>query len=378
MLQRTPDLARNEIARLCNLTEPAVSRITRELVDAQIIEEVESDPAPSRRGRPVIGLRLRGDGAYVAAINLSADSQWVCIANLKGELIAKHSLSLKDVANPITVVTCAANEIKKLIQASEIPLPRLAGVGVSVAGPVDTNEGMLLESPNLGWPTVPLASMIETVLNIPAKIESRPIALLLAEKYSLKNQKIDNAALILPTLGIGGAIMTDGRILRGQSYRAGQIGHLTMSESTLVCTCGKIGCLDTLASGHAILEQLNVISRDRRKPRHQVEHAKLLEEAIALAKTGNDNAIQILFAAGQHLGKALKSLTTVSDPEIIFLAGQLGRSESYSMGVRKSFSENSAIPILSSKMTYEEAAVSLALRAFIYSPKFDISGYLTD
>lgn len=373
LLREHEPVARNEIARITGLTEPAISRITRELVDTQLIEEVASNGSGSRPGRPVIALRLCGDGAYVIGINISADSKWVCIADMRGEIRAKHQIALAGSDDPAIVVASAAEEARRLIQSTGIDRARLLGIGVTVAGTVDPASGELTESPNLGWTRVPLARMVEAELDLPVTIDGRSMALLRVEKRIGAARNMSNAALVLPALGIGGAVMIDGRMMRGRTNRAGQIGHLRMSGSDMRCVCGRIGCLDTLASGHAILKQLKLIPGDERTPKHEIAHARILEQMVAQAASHDEKVGDALRSAGRHLGLALRAIAAVADPEAVFLAGEVGHSEDYLQGAREAFTADTGIPIVPSTVTNDMAAIWLALEAFVYSRELDMS-----
>lgn len=373
LLREREPVARNEIARIARLTEPAISRITRELVDARLVEEIAGNGGGAKPGRPVVALRLCDGGAYVVGINISADNQWACIADMRGDILAKCTFALPNISDPGEVIAIGAAETKRLIETIGIERARLMGVGITVAGTVDPLSGDLLESPNLGWPRMPLAQKVEAALDLPVKIESRSMALLRTEKRIGAARHMANVVLILPALGIGGSVMIDGRLVRGRANRAGQIGHLRMGSGDLRCTCGKLGCLDTVASGRAILDQLNLVPHDERTPKHQIAHARLLEHAVTLAAAGDAAAVAVLQAAGRQLGEALRAVAAVADPEAIFLAGEVGHAASYLAGVRETFALDIDIPVMPSTVSNDMAAISLALEAFVYTRDLDIS-----
>lgn len=372
LLRELEPVARNEIARIAGLTEPAISRITRELVDARLVEEGTTGGGGTRPGRPVVALRLSDGGAYVAGINISADNQWACIANMRGRILAKRSLALPEASEPRGVIAIAAQEIERLISATGIERTRLLGTGVTVAGTVDPESGDLQESPNLGWPRVPLARWLQADLGPHVRIEGRSMALLRAETRIGAARGMRNTALIMPALGIGGAVMVDGRLLRGRTNRAGQIGHLRLGGNDLRCTCGKLGCLDTVASGRAIIERLGLVPREELGPTLQATQARLLGEAVARAAAGDAEASNVMRSAGQQLGVALRAVAAVADPEAIFLAGEVGHAESYLTGVRDGFGADTGIGVAPSTIPNELAAIWLALEAFVYSRDLDL------
>ena len=373
LLRESEPVGRIELARIAGLTEPAVSRITRELVDAGLVQEVAGSGASSRPGRPAVALRLCDDGAYVVGMNLSADKQWACVANSRGDVLAKREFALDDITDPESVIAYAAQEVFQLIKTIRIKRSRLLGAGITVAGTVDPVTGVLVQSPNLGWPQIPLKGMLEAALKLAVRVEGRSPAMLTAEKRIGVAWSMTNAALIMPGLGIGGSILIDGRLARGRLNRAGQIGHMRADHSKLRCWCGKTGCLDTVASGRAILRNLKLISNRTYMPRHQVEHALLFEQAVARDAAADPQAQRVFREAGQALGTALGALAAVVDPEAIFLAGPVGHADSYLAGARQAMAEYSDVPIEPSTVPNDMAAIWLALETFFYSRDLDFA-----
>jgi predicted NBD/HSP70 family sugar kinase len=375
LLREREPIARNEIARLAKLTEAAVSRITRELVDARLIEEIAGNGAASRPGRPVVALRLRTDGAYVVGVNITADNQWVCVGDMRGQLVAKADLGDVDMAKPASVVKGVARQTARLVKSTRIDPQRLLGAGVTIAGTVEPETGVLLQSPNLGWGVTPIARLLESAMSLPIRAEGRSVALLLAETRIGAARHLANAALFLPALGIGGAVMIDGHVARGRTSRAGQIGHLKLLGGDRLCLCGQRGCLDTVASGHAILQQLGMIAPDAGPPKHEIEHAALLEQAVAMAASGDARANAVLRDAGRQLGLSLRAVAAVADPEVIFLAGAVGHAPSYLDGARETFASDDGARILPSTVANDVTAMWLALEAFVYSRELDFDRF---
>lgn len=366
-------LSRGAIAEGIGLTEPAVSRITRELIDAGLLKEVAKAATTGRPGRPLIELELGDDGAYVLGLEIGAIDRWISLTNIRGDVIARAELNLLSFDDPGQSLKHVAAQAESLVDRSGIEHSRLVGGGVAIAGLVDNRGALLVESPNLGWRHVAVASILEDRLGIPCKVESRPNALILAESRLGIARGRTNITLVLVGLGIGGALMFEGRLVRGQNNAAGQIGHLQMPGTQALCTCGRYGCLDTVASGYAILTRLGLRPARTKAQRHDVEDAHVLRTTASRADDGDASAVQAFRSAGEQLGHALKSIVAVADPEAIILAGPVPRMGGYLEGVRATFPCGQEISLVASTTTIDSAAAWLALEAFVFSHNLDIA-----
>jgi len=364
---------RAEVAAFTGLTEAAVSRITRELIDAGVLTE-ESPPASGGRsvGRPLIKLSLVGGAAHVLAFEIAASAQSVSLIDMRGDRIGHAELSLLDGLKPDVALRRAADAGLKLIERTGISPGTVVGAGVSIAGAVDPDSGHVLSAPNIGWSSVPVAGPLAKRLRMPVRVESRASALLLAEHRLGVAKHARNVLLINLALGIGGAIIMDGRLVRGRNHAAGQIGHMPMPGATGLCMCTRTGCLDTLASGRAILSRLDRLSTHSDLTRHGASDAQTLRAVVHEADQGDIPTMQVLRDAGQHLGTALQWSGATLQPDLIVIAGEPSRSVAYLEGVRASYSDPQAAPIAVSRIANEVAAAELALDAFVYTKGLDI------
>ncbi|MGP1614245.1 MAG: ROK family protein, partial [Pollutimonas bauzanensis] len=234
---------------------------------------------------------------------------------------------------------------------------------------------ILLQAPTLGWENLPVADIFESALSVPACVEGRPRAILHAEHTIGIAQQKNNVLLIHLGLGVGVALMIDRRMLRGASNSAGQIGHLKVDAAGSQCTCGEFGCLNTVASGYAVLSQLGMAITSAQPDDARVGNVWLLKHAAAMAYANDIAAVRIFRSAGEWLGRTLSQLTPIFDPELVILAGAMAQIPSYVEGVRNNFHLVRELPLSISTMTLEQAAVCLALDAFVFDPRLDFGRF---
>ncbi len=363
-------VSRSHIAKRTGLTGAAVSRITRELIEIGLIIEGPTIKVKGQVGRRNVCLELANNGAFVLGITLTANAQSISIGNTKGKLIEHRRITALDTNDPVALVAQLSSAAIGLIKSSKIESGRVIGCGISVGGVADSTSGMLIRSDPLGWKDVPLASMFAEKLRLPVQLEGRAVALLLAEQKSGFAMGKKNVALISNGLWVGGAMMLDGHVVKGQSNMVGQIGHYSINNDT-PCVCGRKGCLDAVASGLSILQQLEHINLE--------EQSAPKSRLRALAEHTGKHHLEISAAfmqAGRNMGYAVDALLSMLDPEQILLTGVTQRHPDYLKGIQASLADirpaQKDLPLIVSRATSEQSAIWLGLNAFVFSPSLNI------
>ncbi len=368
---RSGPASRTRLAAATGLTEAAISRITRELIDEGLLSEGLPLVQEGRPGRRFIDLELPPSGSYVLGLGVGAYEQWLSLSGLDAHPIARLKLDLLGVGNAERAIDLAIREARRLIKQAGIDPKRVAGFGAAVAGITDPASGVVVRSSNIGWRDVPLGQRLAKALALPVRVESLHHALNLAEAEVGQTRGKRDVLLINAALGIGASILSGGRLIKGSAAAAGQIGHMPVAGASEICTCGRVGCLDTVASGHAVLTGLRLVRRRISPVEHGVESARLLERAMARASAGDSKAISAFQNAGTRLGEAVATVVAVVDPEAIVLAGPLIQVPAYVEGVRASLASCLARrpetePVLSA-LSSDRAGAWLALDSFVLS-----------
>ncbi|MEK6593784.1 MAG: ROK family transcriptional regulator [Pseudomonadota bacterium] len=370
--------SRNDIARDTGLTGAAISRITRELLDAGLIRERQSAGERNGRGRPVTALELAPNGAFVIGVGIGAYEQWIQIANHRGECVSRRAVQLLKRKPLARALQTLIREAHAMVSEAGIPWHRVLGVTVAVAGVVDHERGNVLYSPNIGWDEAVVAEPLQRGLKLPVRVEALHHALNLAEARFGATRGAKDVVLVNAALGIGASVMEAGRIVRGNRAAAGQIGHMRVAGASELCTCGRRGCLDTVASGYAVLRRLGKVGSRRIPREHNVDDARRLVDAIEREKCGDAKAQAAFRASGGQLADALNAIRAVLDPEKIVLAGPLAQTGSYVEGIRSRLDvqgSNSSFLCLATQSS-DTAAVQLALSQFVFCSSLDLARLL--
>jgi predicted NBD/HSP70 family sugar kinase len=167
-----------------------------------------------------------------------------------------------------------------------------------------------------GWLGLRIASEMEQRLGVPVEIENDANCGALAELTWGAGRDCTNFAYIKAATGIGAGLVVDGRLLRGASGTAGEIGHTTLDESGPLCYCGNRGCLETVASAQAILQLVG----------NGHPETLTLGRVIELAGQGDVRCRRAISDAGREIGVAVAGLCNLINPERVIVGGLLSRA----------------------------------------------------
>lgn len=213
------------------------------------------------------------------------------------------------------------------LRAAE-PGLEIAGIGIGVPGEVGMTTGITGELPNLpgGWVDVPVGPIIAEATGLPVGVINDAKAFALAEHRMGGAAGADTALLVTVGTGVGGAVIAHGKILFGVGGMAGEIGHLVMQPEGPRCTCGNLGCLETLASGPAIVAEAvrRVVQgfATELSGLNGGDLGRLTAADVAnAADKGDAEAIDIVDRAGGWLGMALAGAIALLAPEVVVIGG---------------------------------------------------------
>lgn len=282
--------SRADLARDTGLTRVTISDLVAELIDdALVVEKGQREEA--RPGKPATIVDLNRDGHRIVGIDLS-DHPLLrgAVLDLDGRVLERVEVELDgDVGPAVTDKVIAM--ARELIARSDVPV---LGVGVGSPGVVDPT-GTVLSAPNLGWIAEPLQTAVAEATGLPVLVANDANAAALAE-HSFGGG-LGDMMLVRVGHGVGAGLVLDGRLLLGNRFAAGELGHVVVgTDGGPRCVCGKVGCLETWLAVPRLA-------------------AALAEASSAPERDG------ILRQAGRRLGIALAPVVGALDLAEVVLSG---------------------------------------------------------
>jgi predicted NBD/HSP70 family sugar kinase len=298
----TPGETRAQLALQTGLTRATVSTLVDELIDARLL--VEREPLAGLRGRPGSRLELHPAGPAAIGIEISVDYIAACLLDLPGAVRARRRVAVDNTAAaPGTVLRRAAGLVAELAAAAP---GSVGGVAVALPGLID-GDGVVRRTPNLPrFDGVGVAAELARRVDPPLLLVDNEANLAaLAEHWH--GIGLSDFVHVSGEIGVGGAVVVDGRLFRGVRGFAGELGHVPVDPRGPLCGCGNRGCLEQVAGRRALLSA-----------------AQAADEEELLART-DAPARRALTATVRALATALGAVVNIVDVPAVVLGGCYAR-----------------------------------------------------
>ncbi|MBD9727373.1 ROK family transcriptional regulator [Streptomyces caniscabiei] len=302
-------LSRAGVAAHIGLTRAAVSTLVDELIRSGLLEELGPE-RPGRVGRPGSALALSGRGPAGIGAEIGVDHLAVCAVDLRGDVRARaerHGPNRGRAPEP--VIEELTQLVRQVVAEAEGEGLWPAGLAVAVPGLVASDTRTVVRAPNLDWHDTDVGALLPD--DLPVTVDNEANFGGLAELW-LGDGTPSDFLHVSAEIGIGGAVVVDGRLLRGTRGFAGELGHVPVRPEGPDCACGGRGCLEQYAGEEAVLRAAGLEPGE-----HRVEF--LAERAAA----GDKHVHRALRGAGTALGVALTGAVNLLDPRTVVLGGAL-------------------------------------------------------
>lgn len=312
-------LTRAELARTTGLPRSSVSALVRKLVATGAIEEFNHASSTGGR-RPTLLRVVRSEGAaYVA--ELGQHHARIGVVSLSGTLLATADISLKIADGQDRTVELLTSAWQDL--GATVP-QTVDAVGLCVPGPVDEHGRITGAARMAGWNGLDLIGALESATGLPAVVENDARAAAIGE-WSARGEHSESCIYIKAGTGVGAGWISGGLAHRGTHGFAGDITHIRIqTDAPRPCSCGNSGCLETVASGAAILRQLAELGSP----------IGSASDVIIAASNGDPQVTALVREAGARMGEVLSSLVNFLNPKRIVVGGSMSQMGALLAGLR--------------------------------------------
>lgn len=327
----TGGISQSEVGRRANLSRQSVSLITRRLLAEGLIETAgRRNTGP---GKPHTVLRVVPDACLAVGVHLDPAHIMVVVCDLYARPLVKSTMeaptrsSDRDIARIAARIGELSDSIGAAAPGAETgpedgaarPVRRrLLGLGIAAPGSLDSTAGTVRRPPWIPWRDVPVAAQLGEACGLPAILDKDTNAALTGEIWSRNLPFEETVLYIYVSHGVGSAVSAYGRVHRGSSTQAGEIGHLPTGRADLRCECGAFGCLNMYTDAHLVVDQARAAGVEVPVGAGIKEEIRAVSRA---AESGNAGAQQSIARHGAALGPALRTLSGIHDPERIIIGG---------------------------------------------------------
>jgi len=354
---------RAELADLTGLSRATVATMVTRLVAMGHLRELPPTSDTPRPGRPAGMLCLTARSGVVVGLDFGHSHLRSAAADLSGQVLAERLRELPVDNSADDALRAAAHEFDQLLGEIGVSSQDISGVVMGIPSPIERANGRVVSNNILpGWVNRAPARELQRLIGLPVILENDSNLAAYGEMIYGAGQGFENLIYLKASTGIGAGLVIDGRLYRGTSGSAGEIGHVQIQPDGAVCRCGNRGCLETLVSVPHIVAAL--------QPMH--DDPLTIADVIALVLTGDAGARRVVTDAGRIIGRSLADLCNALNPGALIVGGELSAAgTALTVGIREAI-DRYAQPVIAEAVTVRASvlddraevlgAVGLAIR----------------
>lgn len=259
------------------------------------------------------------DKNFVVAVDLGGTKIYTALVDLEGNIVKEKVVKTEAEKGDLAIVSNIKSTIDFVLDG--IDMKNVKAIGIGSPGPLDVKKGLIVAPPNLPFKNFNIVENLNDKYGIPVFLDNDANAATLAEFMFGVGKGTENMVYVTVSTGIGGGAILNGKIYRGSTSNAVEVGHTTVKGDGPRCGCGNKGCGERMASGTAIMkraeEAVNSNVETSLKKYEKVTAKEVFEEA----KNGDIVSQDILDEALSYLGIIVANVANTFDPDMIVLGG---------------------------------------------------------
>lgn len=309
-------ISRANIARTLGLSRSTVSAIVAELIELGLLRD--AGRGVSTGGRRPVMVSFQDDAYVIIGVDIGASHVAVTLVNLRGVRRGWASEAHAIAEDPQGTLDLIQRLVARVLPESGGSSQLLAGIGIALPSPVDARlPGQMSGLYYPAWRGFSVIEALSDSYKVPVFVDNDANLAALAEHWWGAGRGQEHLTYLKLGTGIGAGHLIDGRIYRGATGVAGEIGHVSIDPSGPQCICGLRGCLVTYLGSSALAEQA--------RERGLLSEGEGINELITCVLNGSIEARELLEEAVERLGLALASLINLMNPDSVILGGALCR-----------------------------------------------------
>ena len=259
-------------------------------------------------------------------IDVGGTNVKIALVDEKGKIKYSNSVPTRAEMGYEYTVNNIKQAVYDLLKETKLEPKNIEGIGFGFPGQVDYKSGIVRLAPNIpGWVDVPIAKLIEDEFHIPTRVDNDVRCAALGELNFGAGKGCENLICITVGTGIGSGLIVNGKLVRGASNAAGEIGHIKLQMNDgPICGCGDTGCLEAFASGPSIVAMAEDYIRGGKSTKfREMANSNPITPYIVCeaAKAGDPVAKRIFTIMGEYIGIGMASVVNLLNPEKIIVGG---------------------------------------------------------
>ncbi|GAB1421926.1 ROK family transcriptional regulator [Anaerolineales bacterium] len=313
ILRREGQLSRKQLTEMSGLSVGSVSGLVAELMAQKwLIELGEGDFTGGRRQTMI---KLNPRAGYAMGIKLMENRAIIAITDFESTILEYYDRPILPEPDRRKIVDQLVAAIQSVLDESHIELDRLFGIGIGLAGVVNSKEGLIHYSPFFGWREFSLAQALEQKIDYPVYVENDVNTLTLTEQLFGVGSHVENFVVITVGRGIGLGIVINNQLYNGIRGGAGEFGHMVVWDKNNLDDPFAYVTIEEIAADPAIVAKMAAFQEDGCVITD-------LRDVVAQASAGNKKAIELLAESGTQIGAGVANVINLLNPELIIISGE--------------------------------------------------------
>ena len=374
LLHEHGGMSRKRLAESTRLTPAAITKIVGEMIAEGLV--CEGGPVPSGgAGRREVAIELNSHARCALGVLINLRQTIVSAVWLDGSVIFSEEITIEEKSNTEETVQRLAARVLELAEENQLERERIIGLGIAIRGIISPDGRIVRNSFGaLDAKNYPICARFEELTGLPCVMSNNVRALFAAQMFKSKDDNLTSQFFLRCEYGIGASLSIDGKIWRGSSEQCAEIGHIpVIKRGGKPCSCGKSGCLETIASPTAILSGALAILSPEKTPvlwnicRGRELSTITIDDVFSAAQSGDEEIAKLVDNAVLTLASALKSVIYTLDPGKLVLYGRMFENPYYlsklMAEMREGVDSGHNIPIEKSRynQTLEKSAAGLLM-----------------
>lgn len=258
---------------------------------------------------------------YSLGIDVGGTNIKVGVTSLSGKILHRAAFETGPyLQNRQHLIAALVGAVKKMMTRPGLSRKNCIGIGVGLPGLVDPQKGVVKFLPNIpGWRNVPLQSILEKELRVLTRIENDVNMITLGEWEFGAGQGYRNLICMTLGTGVGGGLILNNELYRGEGFVAGELGHIPINEKGPACNCGGFACFEGAVGNRQLLRSIRSFF-----------HKELtIQDMFRYAQAGDRRALKFWEETARHIGNALTGVVNVLNPPLIIIGGGVSHNAKY-------------------------------------------------
>jgi glucokinase len=338
-----------ELVEITGLSRSTIQFRIESLIALGLIAPVSD--AVSTGGRPSAQIALNPAARIIAAVDFGATMASLALTDLSGNILSRASMEMPIADGPEVCLGWMVRRIRSEIASVQRKEADLIAIGIGLPGPVEFATGRPSNPPIMpGWDNFDVPGFVNRHLKATVLVDNDVNIMALGEKKAAWPD-VENMIFLKASTGIGSGIVSSDVLQRGAEGIAGDIGHVQIARGRDVpCRCGNHGCLEALAAGPALAQQLAAAGA--------MFNGKLIDslgDVVAATRAGDLAAIQAVRQAGRDIGEVLTTCVSVLNPSVIAIGGSLALAGEHLLAGVREVVYSRSMPLATENLTIAQS-----------------------